>query len=447
MPNIVAIVGRPNVGKSTFFNRLIGERKAIMDNVSGVTRDRHYGQSEWLGRHFTVIDTGGYVVGSDDIFEAEIRKQVQLAINEATVILFMVDVSEGVTDLDKEFANYVRRTNKPIYIIANKADTPDKFHYAADFYTLSIGKEIFPVSSQTGTGTGDLLDAVISHFEPEFNNEDLETDGEFVIDENYIPRIAIIGRPNVGKSSMLNVLLGTDRSIVTDISGTTRDAIDTHYKAYGLNVILTDTAGIRKKSAHKEDIEFYSVLRSIHALEHADVCVCMIDAQQGMESQDVNIISLAIRNKKASVIVVNKWDLVDEKDSKTAKDWEDFINAKLKPTDFLPIIFTSVINKQRIHKVLEKAVEVYNNKSIKIPTSILNEQMLGAIAAYPPPAVAGRYVKIKYVTQLPTRNPTFAFFCSNPKYVPEQYKRYLENKMREFYTFEGVTITLVFRQK
>ncbi len=442
MENVVAIVGRPNVGKSTFFNRLVGERKAIMDNESGVTRDRHYGKSEWLGREFTVIDTGGYVVGSEDIFESEIRKQVKLAMDEATVILFMVDIADGLNDLDKEFANYVRRTKKPTYIIANKADTPDKTHYIADFYALGIGgDEIFPISSQTGSGTGDLLDQVISHFKDEPTIEDEKESAP------KIPRIAIVGRPNVGKSSMLNVLLGTERSIVTDIAGTTRDAIDTRYKAFGLDIILTDTAGIRKKSVEKDDIEFYSSMRSINAIEKSDICICMLDAERGLESQDMSIIGLAVKYKKATIIAVNKWDLIDDKDSKTTKEWEDFIKKKLSPNDFLPVIFTSVVNKQRIHKVLEKAVEIFHNKTKKIPTSVLNERMQEAIAQYPPPAVSGRFVKIKYITQLPIRNPTFAFFCSNPRYVNEPYKRYLENKMREYFGYEGINITLVFRQK
>ena len=438
MANVVAIVGRPNVGKSTFFNRMIGERKAIMDNVSGVTRDRHYGFAEWCGKSFTIIDTGGYVEGSDDIFEAEIRKQVKLAVEEADVILFMVDVNDGVTDLDKDFANYVRRAKKPVFIIANKADTHFKAHMTAEFYSLGLGDDIFPVSSQTGSGTGEILDEVVKHLKDDTYDEQEDTG---------IPRIAIIGRPNVGKSSLLNVLLGKERSIVTDIAGTTRDSIDTTYNAFGMDVILTDTAGIRKKTVVKEDIEFYSVLRSIQAMESSDICICMIDAERGLESQDVNIIALAVKNKKGVVIVVNKWDLIEEKDSNITKDWDNFVKKKLAPMDYFPIVYTSVNSKQRIHKVLEKAIEVFENKTKKIPTSKLNEVMLRVIDEVPPPSDSGRYVKIKYVTQLPTKNPTFAFFCSNPKYIKEAYRRYLENKMREHFGFEGVTITLVFRQK
>jgi GTP-binding protein len=437
MANTLAIVGRPNVGKSTFFNRLIGERKAIMDNVSGVTRDRHYGFGEWCGKHFTVIDTGGFVQGSDDIFESEIRKQVTMAVDEADVILFMVDVMEGMHDLDKEFANYIRRSKKPVFIVANKADTPLRSHLHGEFYSLGVGDEIYSISSQTGSGTGELLDEVVKHFKEEQEEQD----------NKGIPRIAIIGRPNAGKSSMLNVLLGTDRSIVTDIAGTTRDSIDTPYNAYGMNLILTDTAGLRKKAVVKEDIEFYSTLRAIQAMENSDVCICMVDAERGVESQDVAIIALAVKNKKAIVVAVNKWDLVSEKDSQSTKEWDTFIKKKLAPMDYFPIVYTSVLEKQRIHKVLEKAVEVYHNKTKKIPTSQLNDIMLAEIAAYPPPSDSGRYVKIKYVTQLPTKNPTFAFFCSNPKYIKENYIRYLENKMRSHFGFDGVPLTLIFKQK
>jgi GTPase len=441
MANIVAIVGRPNVGKSTLFNRLIGERKAIMDNVSGVTRDRHYGLSDWCGKSFTVIDTGGYVVGSDDIFEAEIRRQVKLAIEEANVVLFMVDASEGITPLDEEFTRFIRKSKKPIFIVANKSDSSRKIEEATEFYALGLDAEVFPVSSQTGTGTGELLDKVVEHLEEEPSHADEEGD------ETRIPRIAIVGRPNVGKSSLLNVLLGTERSIVTNIAGTTRDAIDTEYNAYGMNLILTDTAGLRKKSALKDDIEFYSTLRSIHALEHSDVCIVMIDAERGLESQDTNILALAVKYKKGVVLAVNKWDLVEEKNAKTTKEWDDFLRKKLAPMDYFPIVYISVHEKQRIHKVLEKAIEVYQTKTTKISTSKLNDILQPEIEAYPPPAINGQYVKIKYITQLPIKNPTFAFFCNKPKYITENYERYLENKMRLHFGFEGVPITLIFKEK
>lgn len=435
MANIVAIVGRPNVGKSTFFNRLIEERRAIMDNVSGVTRDRHYGYGEWIGKNFTVIDTGGYVEGSEDIFEGEIRKQVKIALEESSVVLFMVDVTAGLTDLDKDFANLLRQVKKPVFIVANKADTADKANYAGEFYALGLG-EIFPISSQNGSGTGELLDEVVKHFESDDNENP----------EAGIPRFAILGRPNVGKSSFLNALIGKERSIVTDIAGTTRDAINTHYQLFNKDFILTDTAGIRKKSKVNEDIEFYSVLRSIKALEDSDVCIIMLDAERGLESQDINIISLAEKNKKGFLILVNKWDLI-EKDSNTAKQFEDELRHRLAPMDYMRIIFTSVLNKQRIFKAIETAVEVYENKTKKIPTSQLNDVLLKEIEAYPPPAIKGKYVKIKYITQLPTKSPTFAFFCNLPQYIKESYERYLENKIRLHFGFSGVPVKLIFRKK
>jgi GTPase len=436
MRNIIAIVGRPNVGKSTLFNRLTGQRDAIMDDQSGVTRDRNYGYSFWCGINFSVVDTGGYVVNSDDIFEGQIRKQVDLALNEATVIFFMVDISEGLTDLDKDFARHVRRSKKPVYLVANKADTPAKSNYTGEFYALGMG-EVFPVSSQNGSGTGDLLDEAIKHFDKDFEYVDPYAD---------IPKISILGRPNVGKSSFLNVLIGEDRSIVTDIAGTTRDSVDSLYNSYGKKFLITDTAGMRKKSKVKEDIEFYSVMRSIRSLEYSDVCIVMLDATQGIESQDLNILALADKNKKGLVMVVNKWDLY-EKDHTTAKTYEDFIKAKTMPINYYPIIFTSVVNKQRIFDVLEKAEQVFENRTKKIPTHVLNEFMLNAIENYPPPSVKGRYVRIKYVTQLPTPTPTFAFFCNLPQYVKENYIRYLENKLRDQFGFEGVPITIVFRKK
>ncbi len=435
MANIVAIVGRPNVGKSTFFNRLIEKRKAIMDNESGVTRDRHYGYGEWIGKYFTVIDTGGYVTGSEDIFEEAIRKQVELAVEEASVILFMVDCTTGLTGLDEDFARVLRGTKKPIFIVANKADTTEKSYMVGEFYGLGLG-EVFPISSSNGSGTGELLDEVVKHFE----HEDPENP------EEGIPRIAILGRPNVGKSSFLNALLGTERSIVTDISGTTRDAINTRYKLYGKDFILTDTAGLRKKSKVKEDIEFYSVMRSIQALQDSDVCIIMLDAERGIESQDVNIIGLASKHNKGIVIMVNKWDLV-EKDTHTSEKFRKTIQEKLSPLDFIPIIFTSVTKKQRIFQAIEKAMEVHENRIKKISTSALNDKILPEIENYPPPAFKGKYIKIKYITQLPVHTPTFAFFCNLPQYIKLPYERFVENKIREHFDFSGVPIRVFFRKK
>jgi GTP-binding protein len=435
MSNIVAIVGRPNVGKSTFFNRLVGERIAIMDNESGVTRDRHYGQAEWLGYYFTVIDTGGYIEGSEDRYEAEIRKQVTMAIDEASVVVFLVDAKQGITDLDKDFANVVRKFKKPVIVAANKVDMPSQGNYISEFYALGLG-DIYPVSSQTGSGTGELLDQIITHFEQKGDENPYEG----------LPRISIVGRPNVGKSSFLNTLIGAERSIVKDEAGTTRDAVDTRYNMFGKDFILTDTAGIRRKARVKEDIEFYSVLRSLKAIEKSDVCIVMLDATQGFEAQDMNIISLAHRNKKGIVVLVNKWDLV-EKDSNSAKKMTDYIYQRMAPINYFPIIYTSVATKQRIFQSIEKAMEVYENKNRKISTSELNDKMLPEIQAYPPPALKGKYIKIKYITQIPTHNPVFAFFCNLPQYIQVPYERYLENKMRQHFQLEGVPIQLVFRSK
>ena len=407
-----------------------------MNDESGVTRDRHYGYAEWIGKHFTVIDTGGYVEGSDDIFEEAIRTQVKLAVEEASVILFMVDVREGLTGLDQDFAKVVRQSKKPVYIVANKADTQQAAFSAGEFYGLGLG-EVHPISSATGSGTGDLLDKVVSHFEDE-GIEDPDAD---------IPRIAILGRPNVGKSSFLNMLLGNDRTIVTDVAGTTRDSINTHYKMFGQDFILTDTAGLRKKSRSKDDIEFYSVLRSIQALQDSDVCIVMIDAERGFEAQDMSIISLAHRYNKGIVLLVNKWDLVTDKDSMTAKHFEDTIKERLGPLDYIPIMFISVIKKQRIFQAIEKAVEVNDNKQKKISTSTINDVMLKEIENYPPPSIKGKYIKIKYITQLPGRVPTFAFFCNLPQYIKPPYERYLENKLRSHFDFTGVPIRLYFRKK
>ncbi len=435
MANVVAIVGRPNVGKSTFFNRLVEQRQAIMDDMPGVTRDRHYGYAEWTGKFFTVIDTGGYVTGSDDKFESEIRKQVELALEECTAVIFMVDCRDGLTGYDKEFANVIRRSKKPVFVAANKADTPDKSLLASEFYELALG-EVYPISAENGGGTGELLDELIKVF-PTEGVEDPDAG---------IPKIAILGRPNVGKSSLLNVLLGHERSIVTDEAGTTRDAIHSRYRMYGQDFILIDTAGIRKKSKVKEDIEFYSVLRSLRALEECDVCIFVIDAQRGMESQDVNIISLAHKQGKGMVIMVNKWDLI-EKDSKTADKMKKDMLEKLAPIDYIPFVFASALEKQRIFQVVEKAVEVYENKTKKIPTSALNDALLPEIAHYPPPALKGKHIQIKYITQVGAKTPSFAFFCNLPQYIQESYQRFLENRLREKFNFEGVPVRLFFRKK
>lgn len=437
MSNIVAIVGRPNVGKSTLFNRLVEEKSAITDNVSGVTRDRHYGNAVWTEKFYTVIDTGGYVVGSDDTFEDAIREQVELALEEATVVLFVVDTMSGLTDLDKEFANVLRRTKKPLFIVANKAETFERQSLVApEFYSLGLSADIYPISAADGSGTGDLLDAIVK----EFQEEGIEYPNE------GIPRIAILGRPNVGKSSFLNALLGKDRSIVTDIAGTTRDAIDTRYRLFNKDFILTDTAGIRKKAKVHENIEFYSVLRSIKALENSDICVILIDATLGLESQDVHIIAHAHNNKKGIVLMVNKWDAI-EKDSKTADILKKEILDRLAPMNYMPVIFASALEKQRIFQVVEKAMEVYENKVNQIPTSKINDILLPIIERTPPPSTKGKYIKIKYIIQLPTPSPTFVFFCNLPQYIKEGYERFLKNQIRDQFGFEGVTITTFFRKK
>jgi GTPase len=435
MANIVAIVGRPNVGKSTFFNRLVEQRQAIMDDMPGVTRDRHYGYAEWTGKFFTVIDTGGYVTGSEDKFEAQIRKQVEVAIDECSAVIFMVDCQQGLTAYDKEFANIIRRSKKPVFIAANKADTPKKTVEATEFYELGMG-EVFPISAENGSGTGELLDEVVKIFP-----------SEGIKDPNAgIPKIAILGRPNVGKSSLLNVLLGKERTIVTDEAGTTRDAIHSHYKMYGNDFILTDTAGIRKKSKVMEDVEFYSVLRSLRALEESDVCIVVIDAQRGLESQDVNIISLAQKQGKGMVIMVNKWDLI-EKDTKTADNLKKEMLEKIAPIDYVPFVFASALTKQRIFQVIEKAVQVFQNKTKKVPTSALNDALLPEIAHYPPPATKGKLIQIKYITQVPAKTPSFVFFCNLPQYIQESYQRFLENRLREKFDFEGTPVRLFFRKK
>ena len=434
MANVVAIVGRPNVGKSTFFNRLVESRTAIMDNESGVTRDRQYGVGEWNGKTFTAIDTGGYVTGSDDVFEGAIREQVKIALEEATVIIFMVDVRDGLIGLDKDFGQILRELKKPTYVAANKADTNDLVHLTGEFYSMGF-KEIFPISSSNGSGTGELLDAVATELEDE-GAESVEG----------IPRIAILGRPNVGKSSFLNALLGEDRSIVTDEAGTTRDAVNTRYNLYGKDFILTDTAGLRKKSKVKDNLEFYSTLRSLQALQDSDVCIILVDAARGLEAQDINIIGLADKYGKGIMIMVNKWDLID-KENNTVEHLKKEFAEKLGLLNYVPVVFTSVIEKQRIFKAIEIAIDVYDNRSRKIATSKLNDEMLPEIERYPPPAIKGKYIKIKYITQLPTVTPSFAFFCNLPQYVKDPYKRFLENKLRDKFNLKGVPVRIFLRKK
>lgn len=435
MPNILAIVGRPNVGKSTLFNRLIQRRQAIVEETSGVTRDRHYGKSDWNGKNFSVIDTGGYVIGSDDIFEEEIRKQVNIAIEEADVIVFVCDSRTGLSPLDEDVATLLRKQKKPVFLVANKVDSSRQTNDVNEFYSLGLGK-VYGISAISGSGTGDLLDDVVQHFSPEVEYDE----------EDTVPKIAVVGRPNVGKSSLINALTGENKNIVTPIAGTTRDALFTRYNQFGFDMFLVDTAGIRKKSKVKENIDFYSTLRSIRAIESSDVIILMIDATHGFEGQDLAIFNIAERNHKGIVIMVNKWDLV-EKDHKSAKHFENEIKEKIAPFNDVPIIFTSVLNKQRILKALEEAVAVYQRKTNKIATSVLNETMIEVIENYPPPTHKGKYIKIKYVTQLPINYPAFVLFCNLPQYIRDPYKRYIENQIREKYDFKGVPIEVFFRQK
>lgn len=435
MSAIVAIVGRPNVGKSTFFNRLIQRREAIVDAVSGVTRDRHYGKSDWNGREFTVIDTGGYVLGSDDVFEVEIDKQVELAIDEADAIIFMVDVEAGVTGMDEDVANLLRRHNKPVLLAINKVDNGKRAEDAVEFYSLGLG-EYYTIASISGSGTGELLDALVEVL-PE----------QEVVEESELPRFAVVGRPNAGKSSFINALIGEDRYIVTDVAGTTRDSIDTKYNRFGFEFNLVDTAGIRRKAKVKEDLEFYSVMRSVRAIEHSDVCILILDATRGFDGQVENIFWLAQRNNKGIVILVNKWDLVDDKETNTIKQYTAKIKEAIEPFTDVPILFISVLTKQRIYKAIETAVEVYQNRSKKIQTRKFNDIMLPIIENNPPPAYKGKYVKIKFCTQLPTPYPQFAFFCNLPQYVRDPYKRFLENKLREHFDFTGVPVSVFMRKK
>ena len=437
MGNLVAIVGRPNVGKSTLFNRLTKSRQAIVNEQAGTTRDRQYGKSEWLGKEFSVVDTGGWVVNSDDVFEEEIRKQVMLAIDEADVILFVVDVMNGVTDLDMEVAEILRRSKTPVLLVANKTDNNDLQYNAAEFYSLGLG-DPYCVSALSGSGTGDLLDLVLSKFKKETPE---------ILDDD-IPRFAVVGRPNAGKSSIINAFIGEDRNIVTEIAGTTRDSIYTRYNKFGFDFYLVDTAGIRKKNKVSEDLEYYSVIRSIRSIENSDVCILMLDATRGIEGQDLNIFSLVRRNQKGLVVVVNKWDLIEDKTAKVMKGYEDAIRDRLAPFTDFPIVFTSALTKQRILKVLELAKEVYQARTTRIPTARLNEELLPLIEAYPPPSNKGKYIKIKYITQLPnTQVPSFVFFANLPQYVKEPYRRFLENKIRERWKLSGTPINIFIRQK
>ncbi len=434
MGSIVAIVGRPNVGKSTFFNRLIQRREAIVDSVSGVTRDRHYGKTDWNGREFSVIDTGGYVIGSDDVFEKDIDKQVELAIDEADVIIFVVDVTSGITPADEDVAKLLRKANKPTLIAVNKVDSNKNMLDATEFYSLGLG-DYFTISAINGSGSGELLDAVVEAL-PDAPDEE----------EEELPKFAVVGRPNAGKSSFINALIGEERYIVTDIAGTTRDSIDTRYNRFGFDFKLVDTAGIRKKSKVKENLEFYSVMRSVRAIEHADVCILIFDASRGFDGQVENIFWLAERNRKGIVILANKWDKVD-KETNTIKEYENTIRERIRPFVDVPIVFVSVLNKQRIFKAIETAVQVYKNKSTRIKTKVLNEVLLPEILKNPPPAIKGKYVKIKYITQLPTPQPQFAFFCNLPQYVKDSYKRFLENKLREHFDLNGVPVSIYMRKK
>ncbi|MBQ0024196.1 MAG: ribosome biogenesis GTPase Der [Bacteroidales bacterium] len=436
--NLVAIVGRPNVGKSTLFNRLVGIRQAIVDETAGVTRDRHYGQCEWCGNEFSVVDTGGFTSGSDDVFEEEIRKQVMIAIEESDLVLFMVEAGTGITDYDDEIAGILRRCKKPVVLAVNKVDTGDKMYDSYQFYSLGLGEPL-AIAAATGSGTGDLLDKVVSLLPKDAKAESDPFEG--------LPRLTIVGKPNVGKSSLTNALLGEERNIVTPVAGTTRDAISSHFNKFGHEFVIVDTAGLRKKTKVTEDLEFYSVMRSIRAIENSDVCVLMIDATTGIEAQDMAIFNLIIRNRKGCVIVVNKWDLVPDKNANTMKEFTLAIQKRIAPFNDIPIVFTSVLNKQRLMNVLDAAATVYGNYSRRIPTSQLNDAILPEIENYPPPAWKGKYIKIKYITQLPTKSPSFAFFCNLPQYIRDPYKRFLENKLRSHFDYTGCVLQIFLRQK
>ncbi|MFD1551333.1 ribosome biogenesis GTPase Der [Putridiphycobacter roseus] len=435
MSNIIAIVGRPNVGKSTLFNRLTKSKSAIVEEMSGVTRDRIYGVSEWNGRAFSVIDTGGYVRGSDDIFESEIRKQVEIAIEEANAIIFVSDVTVGITDLDESVAAILRKAKKPVFVVANKVDNATRANDAFEFFNYGLG-DVYNLSSINGSGTGELLDDLVKVFKDDVDEE-----------ESDVPRISIVGKPNVGKSSFINAITGEQRNIVTDISGTTRDSIDTDFKLFGFDFKLVDTAGIRKKNKVHEDIEYYSVIRSVRSIEYSDVCVLMIDATEGLQKQDLNIFYIIEKNKKGVVLLVNKWDLIEDKSPEYVKEYEDKLREDLAPFNNVPIIFTSTISKQRLHRALEKTMEVYANRMQKIPTSELNNFLQDVIERSPPPSVKGKFIKIKFVTQLPTHSPSFALFCNLPQYIRDDYKRFIENKLRQRFNFEGVPIRIFFRKK
>lgn len=434
MGNIVAIVGRPNVGKSTLFNRLTGTRQAIVDEMAGVTRDRLYGKAFWNGVDFSVIDTGGYATNSDDVFEEAIRSQVLIAIEEADIIVFVVDVVTGITDYDEGVADILRRSKKPVMVVVNKVDNNERIAEASYFYALGLDN-IYPVSAINGAGTGEFLDDLVSKFSKQENEVELD-----------LPKFTIVGRPNAGKSSIVNALIGEERNIVTPIAGTTRDSIFTRYNKFGHDFFLVDTAGLRKKAKVNEDLEFYSVMRAIKAIENADVCMLMIDATRGFETQDQKIFNLIQKNKKGIVVLVNKWDLV-EKDTNTVKKFEAMVREEMAPYTDFPIVFTSALTKQRIHKAIEAALEVYENKNTKITTSKLNETLLPLIEKFPPPSTKGKFIKIKYVTQLPTQSPSFAFFCNLPQYIKEPYKRFLENKIRENWNFKGVQVNIILRKK